>query len=338
MMEALTSSLTKIFAKCDFEKALLCMRSAATSRSGIGFLQSPPIRLTLSLAASIRCRAIHSLPLSKSQVELEVETPESGLQGIDPSKTVHLKFQLQMDCQFGERFLVVGDDPILGSWNPSDAVPMMWSDDNKWSVELDMPVDKPIQYKFLLRKITGDVVWQPGPDRTFHPWEAKSVVTVHEDWENAAAQRISEEQIVHFDDEEAPFINKGTSYLDEELLPGVVVSDHGAAAADDRQLLNVDDIAFENDYALTDANKTDEVEDRNVERRENRRKIDESDEDDAEDEGTLLVHEHGTVLVPGLSVRPSEAAPVEELQKSFLSDATLGADAANGHNLRDIQF
>lgn len=36
--------------------------------------------------------------------------------------------------------------------------------------------------------------WQPGPDRSLQAWETKNVITVTEEWDNAAAQKISEEQ------------------------------------------------------------------------------------------------------------------------------------------------
>lgn len=54
----------------------------------------------------------------------------------DESKFVRVAFQLQKDCDFGDQFLIVGDEPILGLWNPSDALPMTWSDGHIWTVEL----------------------------------------------------------------------------------------------------------------------------------------------------------------------------------------------------------
>lgn len=54
----------------------------------------------------------------------------------DESKYVRVAFQLQKNCDFGEQFLIVGDNPVLGSWEPSDALPMTWSDGHIWTVEL----------------------------------------------------------------------------------------------------------------------------------------------------------------------------------------------------------
>lgn len=52
------------------------------------------------------------------------------------SKTVRVKFQLQRACSFGQQFHIVGDDPMFGLWEPSDAVPLTWSDDHIWTAEL----------------------------------------------------------------------------------------------------------------------------------------------------------------------------------------------------------
>lgn len=54
----------------------------------------------------------------------------------DITKKMHVKFQLKKECIYGEEFLLVGDDPALGSWNPSNGVPLTWSDGHKWTVEM----------------------------------------------------------------------------------------------------------------------------------------------------------------------------------------------------------
>ncbi|OWM67123.1 hypothetical protein CDL15_Pgr000575 [Punica granatum] len=112
----------------------------------------------------------------------------------NPSKTVHVRFQLKKECRFGEQFLLVGDDPIFGSWDPSSAIPMNWSDDNIWTLDLDIPIGRQIQFKFILRGITGIIHWQPDPDRVLKTWETDNTITVYEDWEDAASQRITEGQ------------------------------------------------------------------------------------------------------------------------------------------------
>lgn len=54
----------------------------------------------------------------------------------DQIQTVPVRFQLQRECSFGQHFYIVGDDPLLGEWDPSEAVPFNWSDGHVWTTEL----------------------------------------------------------------------------------------------------------------------------------------------------------------------------------------------------------
>ncbi|OAY77072.1 Farnesyl pyrophosphate synthase 1 [Ananas comosus] len=51
-------------------------------------------------------------------------------------KTSHVKFVLHKECLFGQRFLLVGDDSNISSWDPSKAIPLEWSDGHVWTTEL----------------------------------------------------------------------------------------------------------------------------------------------------------------------------------------------------------
>ncbi|RWW18346.1 hypothetical protein GW17_00017675 [Ensete ventricosum] len=58
----------------------------------------------------------------------------------------------------------------------------------------DLPVGKQIQFKFILKSFSGEVKWQPGPDRCLQAWETSNTIVVSEDWENAESQKIAEEE------------------------------------------------------------------------------------------------------------------------------------------------
>ncbi|RWW79534.1 hypothetical protein BHE74_00012175 [Ensete ventricosum] len=58
----------------------------------------------------------------------------------------------------------------------------------------DLPVGKQIQFKFILKSFSGEVMWQPGPDRCLQAWETSNTIVVSEDWENAESQKIAEEE------------------------------------------------------------------------------------------------------------------------------------------------
>ncbi|GAB4857338.1 hypothetical protein Ancab_015246 [Ancistrocladus abbreviatus] len=100
----------------------------------------------------------------------------------------HVKLQLQKECRFGEQFFIVGNDPILGLWNPLGAIPMDWSDGHVWTTELDIPVGKSLQFKFILKKINGKILWQPGPDRILQMWQTKDTSVF---WKIGTMQKFS---------------------------------------------------------------------------------------------------------------------------------------------------
>ncbi|KAL5180428.1 Alpha-amylase [Glycine soja] len=136
---------------------------------------------------------VHAVP-PKNQVDLDTAEPQAQQsEQTNESKFVRVSFQLEKNCNFGEQFLIVGDDPVLGSWDPLEALPMTWFEGHVWAVELDMPAGKSFQFKFILKGKGGDIIWQPGLDRMIHTWETMNRIIVLEDWENAELQKIIEE-------------------------------------------------------------------------------------------------------------------------------------------------
>ncbi|TKY63476.1 Cyclomaltodextrin glucanotransferase [Spatholobus suberectus] len=147
----------------------------------------------LKLVQSKGIYPVHAVP-PKDQVDLETAEPQAQQsEQTNESKFVRVAFQLQKNCNFGEQFHVVGNDPMLGSWDPIDALPMTWSEGHVWTVEVDMPAGKSIQFKFILKGKGGNIIWQPGSDRMIQTWETINRIIVCEDWENAELQKIIEE-------------------------------------------------------------------------------------------------------------------------------------------------
>ncbi|XP_047316438.1 uncharacterized protein LOC124920079 [Impatiens glandulifera] len=133
------------------------------------------------------------------------QTEETLLQDFNATSNadhVQVRFQLQRECIFGERFHIVGDDPKLGSWDPTSSIPMDWSEGHVWTVELDdIPVGKKIQFKFILKDGGNqNISWQPGPDRILQTWVTAKTITVSEDWDDSQLQTISEEDLASTND------------------------------------------------------------------------------------------------------------------------------------------
>ncbi|CAA7389891.1 unnamed protein product [Spirodela intermedia] len=133
--------------------------------------------------------------ISLSPLPFSATSPLSPPPPHDLVTAVHVKFRLRQSCEFGEQFLLVGEDTKLGSWKPGSAMPMEWSDGDVWTVEMDLPVGKEIKFKFILRELSGGIKWQPGPDRVLQTWDTINTIVVTHDWENAEDQIISEERL-----------------------------------------------------------------------------------------------------------------------------------------------
>ncbi|CAA0827499.1 Carbohydrate-binding-like fold [Striga hermonthica] len=196
-MKALWSSNIKFLTHNNREKkGLFCSREIALSRQGKGFsLHQKRVRNGFSLTATFQLKRVCWISASSS-AQVNDETEET--QAIDSEhkpKIVRVRFKLHKECAFGQKFLLVGDDPMVGLWDPSNGVPLIWSEGHVWTAEIDMPSGKVLEYKFVLKGEAENVTWQPGPDRFIKTWYTDKVITVYEDWENPELQNTVEEEI-----------------------------------------------------------------------------------------------------------------------------------------------
>ncbi|KAL5656502.1 hypothetical protein ACJX0J_035821, partial [Zea mays] len=109
--------------------------------------------------------------------------------------TVRVRFVLRKQCAFGHQFLVAGDDAALGLWDPAKAISLVWSEGHVWTANTDLPANRSIEFKFLLRDASGHAHWQHGANRTLRiTTETPNTVVVHEDWDHGNKQKVSEEE------------------------------------------------------------------------------------------------------------------------------------------------
>ena len=67
----------------------------------------------------------------------------------------------------GERILLTGSVPLLGCWDPSKALPMTVTQGILWQIDLDKAeLPDAFEYKFLLQKADGSIVWETCFNRT----------------------------------------------------------------------------------------------------------------------------------------------------------------------------
>ncbi|GMI96445.1 hypothetical protein like AT5G01260 [Hibiscus trionum] len=310
-------------------------------------------------------------PSQDSQVELE--NIETQLEQEIPSKTITVKFQLQKECSFGEHFFLVGDHPMLGSWNPESALPLTWSEGHVWTAELDIPVGVPIQFKFILKTPTGDLLWQPDPDRIFESSETENTIIVWEDWDKAENQKVIEEEPIANEDgplldSEMAIVAENLTPPKEELVPETNLTSPGeeqlqalseeSATGDGGTSLEkplaivaenisypTEDLIATADNGVLGSNKTNYPNDEalDVSNMNGLVAQDLGDNDrveTADATGILVAYEGNPVLVPGLS--PLETMPAEEPtasgdEKNSTTNASVGVNEALNHKLSESE-
>ncbi|KAL6503242.1 hypothetical protein OROHE_023871 [Orobanche hederae] len=179
---------------CSHLTFLTC--SVAQSRQETRFLlHEKRVRYGSSLAVTFQQKCIPPISASSHQVSTNDGGEEIQRMHSDQRNNVRVRFKLQKECGFGQQFLIVGDDPILGLWDPSDGVPLIWSKGHVWTAEIDIPGSKAIKYKLILKGDSENITWQPGPDRILVTLYTDKTLTVFEDWDNPGLQNIVEEEI-----------------------------------------------------------------------------------------------------------------------------------------------
>ncbi|XP_076958212.1 uncharacterized protein LOC143633875 [Bidens hawaiensis] len=127
--------------------------------------------------------------------ELLIQESPNGctLEAETQTQTVRVQFRLQRECSFGQNFLITGDHPILGSWDPNNAISLTWSDSHIWTADIDIPVGRCFKFKLVMQESDGKFVWQPGPDRVLEGcFQTDKIITLCEDWENPDSRIVME--------------------------------------------------------------------------------------------------------------------------------------------------
>ncbi|XP_017247067.1 uncharacterized protein LOC108218578 [Daucus carota subsp. sativus] len=157
---------------------------------------------------------------SSTDTQMHEETQDDKIETDDTanmSKTVHVRFQMRRECSFGQHFYIVGDHPLLGQWDPSEAVAFNWSDGHVWTTELDIPMGKCIKFKIILKGGSENIQWQPGPDRILQTLETQNTITVCEDWDSPELQSIVEENLTFNQIEESIITEEGITSSNKEI-------------------------------------------------------------------------------------------------------------------------
>ncbi|XP_057801271.1 uncharacterized protein LOC131016578 [Salvia miltiorrhiza] len=281
---------------------------------------------------------------------------------LDQPKTVRVRFKLHKQCAFGQQFLVVGDDPNLGLWDPSSGVPLNWSEGHVWTAEVDVPCSKVVSYKFILEEIDGTISWQPGPDRFLETWDTAKTISVSEDWDSPDFQNVVEEETIVVDDlNESTFIaanwdqtsdvgeeevdaNVSSLLIAEDLNRGVVeegnnvmkeeldVNECTSGHSDEPSMLMV----AENITEEQDSSVAGEEEEETMLGDHGRMATNGSDSSTLKHETRLDIVEGFPVLVPGLATFPPEEVAAEEAEAEAKASSIVRSTTAVSDEIAEV--
>ncbi|KAJ7964159.1 Phosphoglucan, water dikinase, chloroplastic [Quillaja saponaria] len=208
-MEAIANPYTKILAR-KYMNATSTTSIFIVGRSEIRFLRSSHSKTHYYQSVSSSHRSSQKERFQEARNDHQIH---------------QILFMLNSSCKRSvglvSNFFVVGNDPAIGLWIPTRAIPLNWSEGDIWSVELDIPAGLQIEFKFILRQSSGKILWQPGPNRIFQTSETKNSIVIFVDWKNSRDHDSTEKQIVGHNGEEtiSPDIElhvnkKGTIFSD----------------------------------------------------------------------------------------------------------------------------
>lgn len=117
-----------------------------------------------------------------------VQSPSESGSSCPGTRYVVVKFEVRVTTSWGQTIKIVGNNDILGGWDPTLGVGLdatgYTEEDPVWSVSIVLLAGQSIQYKFVRVGEDGrQVEWESSPDRTYSaPAECETTATVPAAW------------------------------------------------------------------------------------------------------------------------------------------------------------
>ncbi|MCO4293807.1 alpha-amylase [Solitalea sp. MAHUQ-68] len=106
-----------------------------------------------------------------------VWVPNSTGGGSNTAVTFNITFSNTVS---GQDLYIVGSIPALGSWNTANAVKMTCPAWPAWTQTISLPTGQYIEYKYIRKDASGNVLWEPGSNKNITP--AGSSQTRNDTW------------------------------------------------------------------------------------------------------------------------------------------------------------
>lgn len=98
--------------------------------------------------------------------------------------TANVTFSVNATTVWGQNVFVVGNVAALGSWNTANAKPLSSASYPIWSATLSLPANTAVEYKYIKKDGSGNVVWESGSNRTFTTPGGGGSTTRNDTWRN----------------------------------------------------------------------------------------------------------------------------------------------------------
>jgi alpha-amylase len=96
--------------------------------------------------------------------------------------TATVTFNQTASTVAGQSVFLVGSLPALGSWAPASALPLTLVSGSQWSRQVTLPASTTLEYKFIKKDGSGNVVWESGANRSLTTPTAGASQTVTSTW------------------------------------------------------------------------------------------------------------------------------------------------------------
>lgn len=97
-----------------------------------------------------------------------------------------MKLSLSLDyySSWGQILFVCGNDESLGNWDTERAARMEYAGNNRWTTQLELPLNKTLEYKYFVREGNGYVSWEGSANRLLDTGGGKEIF-VRDVWQPA---------------------------------------------------------------------------------------------------------------------------------------------------------
>ncbi|GAA5924421.1 hypothetical protein JCM1841_001695 [Sporobolomyces salmonicolor] len=129
-------------------------------------------------AAHARSAFLSAAPLPSPTLPIDTFDAFTCPDGGDYAGSMKVKFEVEVQTQWGEAILLTGSAPSLGSWDPSNALALsahdytrdrpVWTTDSRAGGGVGLPGRRGFEFKFIKRKLDGTLVWEGGENRVVY--------------------------------------------------------------------------------------------------------------------------------------------------------------------------